>query len=420
MSETTVLLPPASLTVFSADASTRAAIEALSQDWRFARVHVVAQEGDVETAISYYEEYSSPELLIVQTETIDESFTGRLGALAGNCSEGTDAIVIGPVNDVQLYRQLIDMGVSDYIVKPVETDVFAEVVAKALIAKIGIQKSKLIVTMGSKGGTGVSTLAQGLALGLSDIAGQKTLLMDAAGGWSSNAVALGHEPSTTLTEAAKVVARGDDDGLQRMILNVNDKLGILASGGDPMLDPAIDAEGMEQILTRLMASYPVVLADASGSTSEVKRTLVMQAQQILLIITPGLFSLRQSRTLLQEINQVRGGGDATGPQSDQANDAVKLILNFQGILGGTELGEKEISEMLEHEISAKIPFDSKLFGGFKGAGLKMTEDKGGRALIESLLPLLNIEVPKGAKTEVAAATATTSLGDLIGKLTGKG
>ena len=137
--ETAILLPHSSVAVFSRDHETLEAIGAVVQDWRFARVKIEASEGDVATAIDVYKDIPSPDLLIVQTDSIDESLTGRLEELSMHCNEGTSAIVIGPVNDVYLYRQLIEMGISDYLVRPVKTDIISDVIAKTMINRIGVK-----------------------------------------------------------------------------------------------------------------------------------------------------------------------------------------------------------------------------------------------------------------------------------------
>ncbi|MCK5375081.1 MAG: type II secretion protein ATPase, partial [Alphaproteobacteria bacterium] len=136
--ETDILLPVARVSIFSDDKDTLGSGGKMQDDWRFARVDVVAQEGDVSVAIDAYKEQTSPDLLIIQTEDIDDNFLSKLGELSSCCDEGTSAIVIGPVNDVYLYRKLIEMGVSDYLVRPIESDILAEVIAKALIANLGV------------------------------------------------------------------------------------------------------------------------------------------------------------------------------------------------------------------------------------------------------------------------------------------
>ncbi len=164
-----ILLPNSTVAVYSKDQSTLQAARDLENDWRFARVNVQDEEGDVENAIEAYNDIGSPDLLIIQTDTIDDSFTGRLEELASHCSEGTSAIVIGPDNDVNLYRKLIDMGVSDYMVRPVTAPDLAAVIAKALVEKIGVTGSRLIAVLGAKGGVGASMLSQILACSAADI-----------------------------------------------------------------------------------------------------------------------------------------------------------------------------------------------------------------------------------------------------------
>lgn len=417
MSDTSVLLPSARIALFSTDAKSRKVAEKLSDDWRFARVDISTQNAGLSEAIAYYQEHTSPELLIIQTDTIDESFTEQLGELAGHCAEGTDAIVIGPDNDVQLYRKLIAMGVSDYIVRPLETEVFSDVIAKALINKLGVSGSRLIVTLGGKGGVGVSTIAQSLALGLSGFMKQKTLLMDAAGGWSANCVALGAEPSTTLKEAAKAAQKQDRDSLKRMIVAIDDKLSVLASGGDILLEETISAEALEQVLGVLMAEYPVVIFDASGAAPELKKAVVMLAHKILLISTPDVFSLRQTRALLHEIKEVRG-------VAQKADDAfLSMILNGQGTQERGELTSREIEEMLEHKLAHTIPHAPKAVTAMKGRGRDMMNDAEARTLMGPLLPLVIEAIPGLDKGDLAGSDQPQKAGGisgLLGKLTKKG
>src|SRR5690606_25221386 len=135
----------------------------ISDDWRFARVAVNVEEGDVESAIQTYQNTASPALIIIETDTTDESFSARLEKLAEYCAEGTNAVVIGPVNDVNLYRQLTAMGVRDYLVRPVAKDILSEVIAHALVEKLGASGSRLIAVTGAKGGVGATALTQALA-----------------------------------------------------------------------------------------------------------------------------------------------------------------------------------------------------------------------------------------------------------------
>jgi pilus assembly protein CpaE len=374
-----ILLPAATVAVYSRDQETLQAARDIVNDWRFARVEIIVEEGDVVTAIEAYREISSHDVVIVQTDTIDESFAKRLEDLGAHCHEGTAAIVIGPVNDVYLYRRMIDTGISDYLVSPVKADILADVLAKTLINSLGVSDSRLIAFIGAKGGVGTSALAHAAAWGISDMLGQKTILLDSAGGWSTASVGLGFEPSATLAEAARAAANNDDDSIRRMLFRASDKLSVLASGGDVMLESPIDSEQLEQLLMMLMRIYPVVIVDLSHGAENLANTVIAMASQVIIVASPTLPSLRLARSLRQEIKEHRGGHE----------EGIEMILNMQGLAGKNEVNKKDAEQAMELKISSAIAFDPVLFFGRESQGKKITGDKPGEDLVrKNILPLV--------------------------------
>lgn len=386
---TDILLPQASIAVFSNDEETLGSAAFLREDWRYARVSVNAVKGGVEEAIATYQEQSSPDLMIIQTEDIDDSFTNKLGELSQYCDEGTSAIIIGPVNDVYLYRQLIEMGVSDYLVKPIKPVIFAEVIAKSLIDRLGVADSRLIVFASAHGGVGATTLSQISALIASNHLGQKTMLMDLCGGWSTLSVGLGFEPSATLQEVYTAIQSGSEDSLKRMIHNVDEKLSVVSSGSDSMLDGAIDGAGAEAILDNLMSKYPVVFVDLSGSDSVVKKAVLSRANQIIIVTTPTVTSLRACRSLLGEISDVRG--ESTGD--------VSLLVNKTGVVKSQEVDKADITEAIGQKIEAEIPYMAEAFLKYESEIKDLMAQKEGEALLEALVPVLRKSISVGENQE---------------------
>ncbi|MCF8495113.1 MAG: AAA family ATPase [Alphaproteobacteria bacterium] len=401
---TYVLLPSARVAVFSKDPETLAAARAIETDWRFARVDIGVHEGSIETASEIYRDEASPEMVIIQIEKIEDSLTRKLESLAEHCAEGTAAIIIGPVNDVNLYRRLIDMGVSDYLVKPTSTGMLAEVIARTLIEKLGVTGSRLIAFAGTKGGVGTSVLAQAMACGTADLLGQKTVLLDGAGGWSTMGVGLGFEPSTTLAEAARAASRDDEDSLKRMLFKSGEKLSVLASGGEIMLEPVLAPAQMEELIDTLMITYPVVIVDLSHTASDLQRIVLARANQIILVSTPTLPSLRLARSLLQEIRNTRGG----------KSGGVDVLINKKGLDSASEIPSKDIAEALDLVPAAVIPFQPKVFMKAESEGSKLLRYKEGELLVKThLLPLVEqfFSARTGPDSEKRSSTEI-----LIGKI----
>lgn len=410
---TSILLPASSVAVYSKEQATLQAARDLENDWRFARVRIYAEEGDVKTAIENIRDCTSPDLLIVQTDTIDSSFTEKLSELAGYCDEGTSAIVIGPDNDVNLYRRLVDMGVSDYLVRPVETRILAEVIAKGMIEKIGVTGSRLIAFLGAKGGVGASILSEAAACGVSDILGEKTVLLDVAGGWSTFGIGLGFEPNCTLSQAVRAAEKGDEGNLERMMFKSGDRLSVLATGGDAMLDSPVEAGQAEKLIDMLMAKYPVVIADLSQSSEMLKRVVIGRANQIIVVATPTLPALRLARGLMSEIREIRGG----------SMDGLDLVINMQGMHGSGEVSRGDIEKAMECPVAACLPFDPRSFLVNESESRKLTDDKNARGLIEkTLLPVIARTLGVSAKGGERAASGNADsglFGGILKKLSSK-
>jgi len=345
------LLPAATVCVYSTDGDTLTSTTSLADDWRFARVDASAVNGGVSEAIAAYKEVSSPDLLIIQTDEVNDAFTGALGELSAHCDEGTAAIIIGPENDVYLYRKLIEMGISDYLVRPIKPEMMADVISKALVERLGVSDSKLIAFIGAKGGVGTSSLTQLAALITSHKLRQQTLLMDGAGGWSPFSVGIGFDPAGTLHEIVRSVEGKNVDALKRMFYEESDKLTILASGADAMLDPSVTGTQFETLLDALMVKSPLVFVDASCSNSAVQKAVVSRASQIVIVSEPTVTSLRFCRGLIKEISDIRGG----------ETDSVSLIVNKQGLSKTHEVPTKDMAEALDFKPDVVLPYLPEIF-----------------------------------------------------------
>ncbi len=404
---TDILLPGARVSIFSKEDETLGAGRDMVSDWRFARVEIEAIEGDVLAAIEAFKEQPSPDLLIIQTEDIDDTFIARLGELSSYCSEGTSAIVVGPVNDVYLYRRLIEMGVSDYLVRPIKSEVLREVIAKALIDNLGVTDSRLISFIGAKGGVGTSTLAHIAAWNAAKTLGQKTLLMDASGGWSSLSVGAGFDPAATLHEVSMAVETGNEDALERMFYDVSDKLKVLSSGADAMLDNGVTAAQYESILDNLMVKSPLVFVDLSAAEPALKKAVISRSHHSVIVTSPSVTSLRFCRTLIKELSDLRGG----------QTDDISLVLNMQGMSKAHEVDRMAISEALEMKPSLVLDYIPALFMKYESDIEKMFLDKDGEALGRFFLPVLKkVIAVEAEKVESTKEGGSGFLGGILGKM----
>ena len=80
----------------------------------------------------------------------------ELDALAESCDAGTKVVVIGHVNDVVLYRELLKRGVSEYLVAPVSPLQLMESISNLYNDPDSDPVGHVFAFIGAKGGVGSS------------------------------------------------------------------------------------------------------------------------------------------------------------------------------------------------------------------------------------------------------------------------
>ena len=118
--------------------------------------------GGMAAAIEAYRSAPTPNVIILETEGRNDILAG-LDQLASVCDAGTRVIVIGRVNDVTLYRELVRRGVSDYVIAPVDALDVVRSICSLFSAPEAKAVGRIIAIVGAKGGVGASTIAHNVA-----------------------------------------------------------------------------------------------------------------------------------------------------------------------------------------------------------------------------------------------------------------
>src|SRR6202140_1134827 len=108
--------PRVSVQAFCETVETAAALQAAGEDRRMAKAHLRIQMGGLVAAIEAYQSSPTPNVIILESENRDTDILDGLDQLAPVCDAATRVIIIGRMNDVALYRELVRRGVSDYLI----------------------------------------------------------------------------------------------------------------------------------------------------------------------------------------------------------------------------------------------------------------------------------------------------------------
>src|SRR5215469_15493229 len=252
----------APLLAFVSDAATEKVLrECLTQ---LSLVNGMILRGGIAKAIESLGVERSPNILIVDISGVDLPIS-EVDTLAEVCEPGVTVIAIGNRNEIGLYRDLLQAGVTDYIVKPLTSQLIARALNKGSgTREAGAIQKKLgtmIALIGARGGVGTTTIAVNLAWHLANRQSRRVALVDLDLQNGDCALALNIKPTPGMREALVNPTRIDGTLLERVMTPVGHRLFVLSSE-EPLRDNLeITTEGVDTLVGALREQFHYVIAD---------------------------------------------------------------------------------------------------------------------------------------------------------------
>jgi pilus assembly protein CpaE len=300
--------------------------------------------GGIEAAIAQLAQQASPRLLVVDVSGVADP-AARLDELAEVCEPGTGVVVIGDVNDIALYRNLRTAGVVDYFFKPLVYSLVKKsfnAVLTGATHDATVRTGKLIVALSARNGAGATTIATTTAWHLAEERKRRVVLVDLDLQFGDAALQLDTVPSHALREALEHPERVDDLFLDRGVIHITERLGLLASL-EPLTDDASPNESaVMALLDNLLNRYRYVFVDLPAA---------LAPRYGRLLRTPGT-CLLVSKGDLASARDVARWREAIGPNSPERS--VLHVLNQHGALGS--LPDEEFNRAAGQAPDIVIPY----------------------------------------------------------------
>lgn len=356
------LIPRINMQAFCERQQTMEAIQSAFADRRMARAHGSVVTGGIPAAIRLYHTQSSPNLLLIEADTTRDKLLAQLAALAEVCQPDTKVVVIGHLNDVILYRELIQQGISEYVVAPVSPLQIIETVASLYRQEKAASIGKVIAFLGAKGGAGSSTIAHNCAWELARVTDLETTILDLDIAYGTAALDFNLDSSGGILEAITQPERVDSLLLDRLLVRLGGKLSLLAGPGGVDRDFTIEPHAVEAILTAMRMSIPATIIDVPNIWAPWVRFTLLHADQVVLTAEPELASLRNARALVDLLRTAR------------PNDPPPMVvLNKIGVPKRPEIPAPEFRKAIGSDLTDVVPFDPQSFGTALNNGKMLLE-----------------------------------------------
>jgi pilus assembly protein CpaE len=369
-------VPRISMQAFCETSEMAGIIADAAEDRRMDKAHVRVQMGGAPGAVEAYRTAPTPNVVVLETLGRRGEILGHLDELAEVCDATTKVLVIGQVNDIVLYRELMARGVSDYLIAPIDVlDVIRTV--SGLYATAGAKPvGRTIAVIGAKGGVGASTIAHNLAWAISRDIGTDTCIADMDLAFGTGGLDFNQDPPQGIGDAVFSPDRVDTAFVDRLLSRCSDNLSLLAAPAT--LDRVYDLgpEAFDPLLDILKSTIPSIVLDLPHAWTGWTKRALSTADDILVVASPDLANLRNAKNLMDLLRAARPN-----------DSAPRYMLNQIGAAKRPEIKPSDFAKAIESDPVAVIGFEPQIFGTAANNGQMIAEMEPGHKVSQQFTDL---------------------------------
>lgn len=217
----------------------------------------------------------------------------------------------------------------------------------------------IVSFLGTKGGTGTTTLAVNCAADIRRITGRPTLVVDLKNGPGDVALFMGLRPRHSLLTALDHLSWIDPPSLSRFVVEHDCGVHVLAAGDEFGRPAPREADAVEQTLRALNSIYDFIILDCGTSLVMPTAAALQLSDSIFLVANPDVPCLRNLQRL---IDAVKAAG-VTG-------ERLQIVLNRASEFG--VMSTAQIERVLGLNISFSVNSDYRTVASAVNSGVPVS------------------------------------------------
>lgn len=302
-------------------------------------------QGGLAEALNFVNTNRTPKVLLVDISD-SELPVGEIRKIQEHCAPNVNIIAIGSRNEVGVFRDLMDIGISDYIVKPLNNTIFGAAFDKANGARHVIEKTgKLVQFISSVGGAGSTTVAANIAWLLANSHFKRTLLMDIDFLFGTSNMMFDIKAENAYLDILESPDKIDDYFVETILRKHGQRLYYLGGLVDLVRGVVVDEAAFEALVVAIKRQFNYVIVDSQRTMSLTDRVCFKHADSFVLLVEMSLSSAQNAARFLEYLN------------ADQSGKRVMIVANKVGLSTTGALSRETFEKIINHEVSYMLPLD---------------------------------------------------------------
>jgi pilus assembly protein CpaE len=352
----------AEFVAFVSDAQTEDSVRRFVHERMIA--HAFVATGTIDDAIERLKNMErSPSKLLVDVSDSGMPLSD-LERLAQVCEPSVSVVAIGERNDVGLFRNLLKIGVQDYLVKPLTSELLQRTFDTNTSAEPLQHRrtGKVLALAGTRGGVGTTTIGVALARHLADVTMRRVAYVDLNLNGGAACTLLGVTSNNGLTDVLENVHRLDVQYMERTFVTKGPRLFVLSSELDYSSAFEMRQGALGELVSMLKHHFHYVLLDVPEPAGVAAEEAFSAAKNIYLVTDRSVHSAREVTRLIRH-------AQACGNEP-----AIFVLMNNPAQPAPGRVASGDFTQAIGFPVTQEFPFDGKAVATAENLGERVSPD----------------------------------------------